>query len=148
MSETPNPTTFGPLNVTITGPDGPSGKTTLQVIVARALREAGYEVECTDTANDVFTDRHWQRMVGKFHADREAKVQHCKVVINVSSKTSEHLDEGNQVSELKKAREALRVIADCRNWFHTCKEEGGPYTAWRGDGQPDQIAEYALENSK
>lgn len=50
--------------------------------------------------------------------------------------------------ERDEARAALRVIADCQNWFHTDKEEGGPYTAWRGDGQPDEIAEKALEEAK
>ena len=41
--------------------------------------------------------------------------------------------------------EALEKIANPDNWFHTTNEDGGPYTAWRGEGEPDEIANKALE---
>jgi hypothetical protein len=47
--------------------------------------------------------------------------------------------------ECEEARKALRIIADSRNWFHTTQEVGGPYTAWRGKKEPDEIAADALE---
>ncbi len=49
--------------------------------------------------------------------------------------------------ERDEARDVLRIFADCRNWFHTAKEEGGPYTAWRGKREPDEIAEAALKEA-
>jgi hypothetical protein len=42
---------------------------------------------------------------------------------------------------------ALAKIADAQNWFHTTDENGGPYTAWRGDGEPDQLAENAIRSA-
>ena len=42
---------------------------------------------------------------------------------------------------------ALEVIANGENWFHTTDEAGGPYTAWRGSGEPDQLAEKALQDA-
>lgn len=41
--------------------------------------------------------------------------------------------------------EALEVLSDSRNWFHTADEPGSPITAWRGAGEPDEIAEAALK---
>lgn len=49
------------------------------------------------------------------------------------------------VKENKRYREALERIANSINWWHTSNEPGGPYTAWRGEGEPDDIAEAALE---
>ncbi len=51
------------------------------------------------------------------------------------------------LKERDEARDVLRIFADCRNWFHTAKEEGGPYTAWRGKREPDEIAEAALKEA-
>ena len=42
---------------------------------------------------------------------------------------------------------ALEIIANGDNWFHTTDECGGPYTAWRGKGDPDEIAEKALQDA-
>ena len=42
---------------------------------------------------------------------------------------------------------ALEIIANGENWFHTTDEAGGPYTAWRGKGEPDEIAETALQDA-
>ena len=42
---------------------------------------------------------------------------------------------------------ALQVIANGDNWFHTTDEDGGPWTAWRGEGEPDDIAESALRKA-
>ena len=38
----------------------------------------------------------------------------------------------------------LGKMASTRNWFHTAYEPGGPYLAWRGTGDPDEIARGAL----
>ena len=45
-------------------------------------------------------------------------------------------------------REALDRFADTDNWFHTADEPGGPFTAWRGNGEPDEIAQEALNQTK
>ena len=42
---------------------------------------------------------------------------------------------------------ALEIIANADNWSHTTDEAGGPYTAWRGKGEPDEIAEKALQDA-
>lgn len=42
---------------------------------------------------------------------------------------------------------ALEIIANGDNWFHTTDEAGGPYTAWRGKGEPDEIAEKAMQDA-
>ena len=39
---------------------------------------------------------------------------------------------------------ALETLANSNNWFHTSDEKGGSYTAWRGEGEPDEIAEETL----
>jgi hypothetical protein len=49
------------------------------------------------------------------------------------------------IAKLDTARKALRIIANAKNWFHTTEEVGGPYTAWRGKKEPDEIAADALE---
>jgi len=34
----------------------------------------------------------------------------------------------------------LNALCTDDNWFHTSDEPGGPHTAWRGEGEPDEIA--------
>lgn len=46
---------------------------------------------------------------------------------------------GELKTQLTKAREALREIAHPKNWFHAI-EDDIEYTAWRGEGEPDDIA--------
>lgn len=46
--------------------------------------------------------------------------------------------------ELQELRWALEQLSDGKNWFHTSDEPGGPHTAWRGVGEPDEIARKAL----
>ena len=47
--------------------------------------------------------------------------------------------------EIERLREALREYENADNWFDTSDEAGGPYPAWRGDGEPEDIARRALE---
>jgi len=43
-------------------------------------------------------------------------------------------------ADLDRAIKVLKKIGDSDNWFHTTGEPGGPYTAWRGKKEPDEIA--------
>ena len=57
-----------------------------------------------------------------------------------------------RVAELErdKARviATLEVFADCDNWFDTSDEAGGPYPAWRGRCEPEDIASAAIDAAK
>lgn len=74
---------FGPLRIVVSGAYGPSGKTRAQLIIAKALRDAGYSVTCQDTACGV-SAKHWQRRVGRFHED-VGKTYPCEVLIDVEN---------------------------------------------------------------
>lgn len=74
---------FGPLRIVVSGNYGPSGKTRAQLIIAKALRDAGYSVTCQDTACGV-SAKHWQRRVGRFHGDA-GKTYPCEVLIDVEN---------------------------------------------------------------
>ena len=49
------------------------------------------------------------------------------------------------VTQNEKLREALREYENADNWFDTSDEAGGPYPAWRGNGEPEEIAARALK---
>lgn len=54
-----------------------------------------------------------------------------------------------EAARVVRLSEALDLMANPNNWFHTTDEPGGPFTAWDPDdkelGEPDQIAGKALE---
>lgn len=74
---------FGPLRIVVSGAYGPSGKTRAQMIIAKALRDAGYFVTCQDTACGV-SAKHWPQRVGRFHGDL-GKTYPCEVLIDVEN---------------------------------------------------------------
>jgi hypothetical protein len=72
------------LQVRITGPHLPSGKTTLQMVIADALRKHGHTVTCSDSANGV-TATEFERVVGEHHRRAgERKLNPMDVHIDVS----------------------------------------------------------------
>ena len=77
--------TFGPLRVLVIGDAGPSGKTTLQVILSSALRKAGYDVSCIDTENEILTNSDWERLIGRHHQQIGLEIKSTKVEIDIST---------------------------------------------------------------
>lgn len=57
---------YGPLRITIEGPFGPSGKTTVQLIIRDALMGHGFTVDCHDGEHTGPKD--FEKRVGRFHA--------------------------------------------------------------------------------
>ena len=49
-----------------------------------------------------------------------------------------------QAARIAELEAALETLSTDANWWHTSEEPGGPHTAWRGPGEPDEIARAAL----
>lgn len=58
----------GGIDITVQGGEGPTGKTTVQMIIANALQAAGYTVKCSDDAFHPGRRVNFQKMVGQYHA--------------------------------------------------------------------------------
>mgnify|MGYP003521250841 CR=1 FL=1 len=76
---------FGPISVEIKAPDGIIGKTRIQLIISKALKDAGYDVECMDTLWGINASR-WQRQVGSLYGEHLGETEACKVSIDVTTK--------------------------------------------------------------
>ncbi len=59
---------FGPLRIIVEGRGGATGKTTVQLIIADALRKLGLEVDCVDTSWGIDRPRQFESMIASHFA--------------------------------------------------------------------------------